>query len=991
MKRCLSLVLTLIMIVSVMPITLIAASAADYEVTDIENGQVGGYGYEPTVFYDENGNAIETDGRLKNETGFQTMGTSALPSSYDSRSKGFVTSVKNQGASNNCWAFAATSVLETNSIVNGYTQLSATDFSEPHLAWFSVNTATADTSDLNFGEGVTGDAYLSGGNNHDVTEALARWAGIADGSGVTSSYPTTSSQLSKLPKYTDADRYNTSSGVIIRSMENCTTEDEVKQWIMDNGSITASYHHSNSSDYIKNGSNYVAYCYSDNDVFATNHMIAVVGWDDNFSASKFNSKKAPAGNGAWLCKNSWGSGWGNGGGYFWISYYDTTIKDFYGYTTQTVDKFDNNYTYNASGYWNTISFGSSITIANVFTAKYSEELSAISTYTHNEDVNVEVSVYKNVSTGESDDPTNGELMQSFAVTLPHIGYHTIDLPQTVPLEHGCVFSVVLKLSTASGSVNVPIEAGENATSTEGQSFILRGDNWYTTESYNAEKLYKNFLIQAFSVTTCDHLNQKTVTKTYDDCSGQGYERLVCSDCNGILKETLFPRIAHTPGDWTVEKEASCTETGLSVKICTVCDQTVEAEEIPMLEHTGEWEVSREATCTKEGSERKACTVCGKYLESRAIPMIDHTPGDWVVERVTTCTVAGILAKKCTECSLILETQDIPVTGHSPGDWEVKVETNCLRDGTLAKLCKTCGVILESQPIPKVDHDYIYSVVTSPTCENSGIGKYTCSMCRGSYQVNIEPTGEHTYSEWELIKAPTSTENGEKTHRCVYCSETENAVIKATGFETKSGVTVDYITGIISGIRAGETSLEPYFELIDENCSWEYENEGRLGTGTKAFLKNGEEIIGEYRVLLYGDVNGDGWYDGEDAVLVNCLVNNMINKDSLPEVCYTAADCNHNGYVDANDIKLLNEAGLLLASVDQTKTAEILFETSSAYSAYIDIIDQSPVSVEEETSKDSIENETLTESESTEISFNIMEIIVRLITKLFDIILTILVN
>ena len=102
-------------------------------------------------------------------------------------------------------------------------------------------------------------------------------------------------------------------------------------------------------------------------------------------------------------------------------------------------------------------------------------------------------------------------------------------------------------------------------------------------------------------------------------------------------------------------------------------------------------------------------------------------------------------------------------------------------------------------------------------------------------------------------------------------------------------------------------------------------------------------------------------------------------------CYTAADCNHNGYIDSNDIRMLNEAGLLLASVDQTLSPEVLFETSSAYTEYIDIIDQSPVSVEEENeeiSKDSIEDET--ESESAEISFNIFEILIELIKEFFDV-------
>ena len=57
------------------------------------------------------------------------------------------------------------------------------------------------------------------------------------------------------------------------------------------------------------------------------HAISIVGWDDNYSKDNFIVK--PQNDGAFLCLNSWGTDWGNGG-YFWISYEDEYINQYVG-------------------------------------------------------------------------------------------------------------------------------------------------------------------------------------------------------------------------------------------------------------------------------------------------------------------------------------------------------------------------------------------------------------------------------------------------------------------------------------------------------------------------------------------------------------------------------------------------------------------------------------------------------------------------------------
>ena len=55
--------------------------------------------------------------------------------------------------------------------------------------------------------------------------------------------------------------------------------------------------------------NYNEWCqYNDADPYQANHVVTIVGWDDDYPASNFSGQAgAPDGNGAWLAKNSWGS------------------------------------------------------------------------------------------------------------------------------------------------------------------------------------------------------------------------------------------------------------------------------------------------------------------------------------------------------------------------------------------------------------------------------------------------------------------------------------------------------------------------------------------------------------------------------------------------------------------------------------------------------------------------------------------------------------
>ena len=204
------------------------------------------------------------------------------------------------------------------------------------------------------------------------------------------------------------------------------------------------------------------------------------------------------------------------------------------------------------------------------------------------------------------------------------------------------------------------------------------------------------------------------------------------------------------------------------------------------------------------------------------------------------------------------------------------------------------------------------------------------------------------------------------------------VVKVVGIEALSTATIDHQNGTIMGLSSNLDSLDGYIEVSDPDCNLNYDS---LGTDSIVYVECDGEIVDAYTIVIFGDVNGDGWYDGSDSIIVSCLANGMLTKDDVSEAVYTAADCNHDGTIDALDVALLEQAGALLSSVDQSKASEEL-ATDAAYAEYLDLIDQSPeIEVEDET-EDSPEADT-ENSTQQDAEISIFEMIISFIKSIFE--------
>lgn len=461
------------------------------------------------VLSDENGITVTEDSFSSESV---PLSNNLLPSEYDSRESGIITPVKAQGNSGCCWAFAAISAAETSMIKQGLAE-SDVDYSEAHLVWFGLRTLAKTKRDSTYGDGIFSDSPFEDGGNWVRSQfALARWSGVQmEENAPFEGFPFPEGN------YPESDRYTSYAHLQNSKQIPENDRDGIKQAIIDYGSITASYYHSGTFlNFTENGGT----CYYQQSVKNTNHTIVIVGWDDNYSKDNFT--KTPAGDGAWLVKNSWGSNWGDNG-YFWLSYYDTSLSYFTTFEMESADNYENINQYDGFGYkgWGFLSGYNQMSMANIFTTKSAETIKAVSFHTVQQDVSYTVEIYADVPEGGK--PTDGTLVTGESGYMKYRGYITVPLSEPVSLPQKSRYSVVVTLTVPEGTnACIPLEHPDGFDGAhirsyyaeKGQSYITIARDFSEWEDTAAEG-YNNVCIKSFSDNDSLRLKDTSSCKASD--------------------------------------------------------------------------------------------------------------------------------------------------------------------------------------------------------------------------------------------------------------------------------------------------------------------------------------------------------------------------------------------------------------------------------------------------------------------------------------------
>ncbi len=229
---------------------------------------------------------------------------------------------------------------------------------------------------------------------------------------------------------------------------------------------------------------------------------------------------------------------------------------------------------------------------------------------------------------------------------------------------------------------------------------------------------------------------------------------------GIIFSACDGKHTHVCTNYTITKQASCTEEGYMTGVCDVCGADM-SKSIDKLPHDfDDWTITSGATCNKEGSQTRTCQTCS-YVEEEVIPTIEHSRFVEIERLEPTCTDAGHTQQViCSMCGEKLE-ESVPIepTGHVFGDWIEIDAATCMQEGLFEKKCEVCEHI-ETKQVNKLDHAW---GSFQPINDDGGTPKHKreCSNCHTTEEF------ECNFANQKIIDA-TCTTDGKTVEYCTQC-------------------------------------------------------------------------------------------------------------------------------------------------------------------------------------------------------------------------------
>jgi len=340
----------------------------------------------------------------------------SYPLVYDMRTAGpggtsLLTSVKDQQSCGACWAFATYGSIESFWKVQG---LGDHDLSENNLK----NCHGFDLNPCQWGHHFMSTAYLVRGHG-----------------------PVVETDDPYQPENNSCNGSFTPTAYIPESRYLPEDHDAFKQTIITQGAVYNTFRAEGYETIYGN----LTLCYQG--PHSTTHAIAIVGWNDTLTTG--------CGSGAWICKNEYGTNYGDGG-YFYISYYDTLVLK-YNSIWPIREDYDSDqiiYQYDTIGGWPFVGYEDPVAWGLVkFTASGDQFLTRLGTYTVSYGTSLKADIY-----GSFDGSNPSDLLMSIPeLVCDFPGYWMLNLPEKLKIDDGEDFFVKIKYNSPGLDFPIAVE------------------------------------------------------------------------------------------------------------------------------------------------------------------------------------------------------------------------------------------------------------------------------------------------------------------------------------------------------------------------------------------------------------------------------------------------------------------------------------------------------------------------------------------------------
>lgn len=204
---------------------------------------------------------------------------------------------------------------------------------------------------------------------------------------------------------------------------------------------------------------------------------------------------------------------------------------------------------------------------------------------------------------------------------------------------------------------------------------------------------------------------------------------------------------------------------VAVMALVACDKT------PVHEHAyGGWTIETAPTASAEGTATRKC-ACGEKETATLASLSDTSV--WTVSNnvPATHTQDGCTVYTSQYGTVVVTLGKL--TDHKYGAWEITVEPDLTTAGKAKRTCE-CGDIDEVD-VPALENASVWTAATVVRASHDEEGLVRYTSVYGTVEKTVAK-GEHSWSSWKIVTAPTATVKGEAARFCTTdgCKSTETA-------------------------------------------------------------------------------------------------------------------------------------------------------------------------------------------------------------------------